>query len=149
MVGVAAVVMRAANTAWQAHQDDYTKIEQLQAAMRHMERNLRTATAVTAITAASNTTGSLSVTSPSATTYTWTRDNATNQINFNNGGGGGAVLLTENITSLTFTGYQADCTTATTTLANIRSIKISASVTQPHDTNVTKTFTCWVWIRPW
>jgi hypothetical protein len=149
MVGVAAVVMRAANTAWQAHQDDYTKIEQLQAGLRHMVRNLRSATAVTSITTAANTVGSLAVTSASGTTYTWTRDSATNQINFDNGGGGGAKMLTENITSLTFTGYKADCTTTTTTVSAIHSIKIQATVTQPHDATVTKTFSCWVWVRPW
>ena len=147
IVTASAVVMRAANTAWQSHLDDYTRIEAAQAAVRQMVRNLRQSASVTSITAANNTTGSLAVVSSSGATYTWTRDNSTNNLNFNNGSG--SNLLAENITSLTLTGYQEDGATATTTVALIHSIKIFATVQLPHDSNVTRTFSSWAWLRPW
>ncbi|HZZ73524.1 MAG TPA: hypothetical protein VFE24_14825 [Pirellulales bacterium] len=147
IVTATAVVMRSASTAWQDHQDDYTRIEQAQACVRQMVRNLRQASSVASISAANNTSGSLSVISTSGATYTWTRDNATNQVNFNNGSG--ASLLAENITALSFTAYQEDGVTATTNLAQIHSIKTFVTVQLPHDANITRTFSCWTWIRPW
>jgi hypothetical protein len=147
LVAAIALVLRGGYTAWQAHSGDYIKVEAANAAVRHMVRQVRQATAVTAITASNNATGSLSVTMTSGQTYVWTRNNSTNEINF--GVTSATNLLAEGITALYFTGYKADGVTATTTVSQIRAIKIQVQFSLPRDTGGSRTITAWAWLRAW
>jgi hypothetical protein len=147
LVTAIAVVLRGGYSAWQAHSGDYVKIESANATLRHIVRQVRQATSVTAITASNNASGSLSVLLPSGQTDVWTRNNATNEVNF--GVTSATNLLSEGITALYFTGYKADGITATTTVAQIRAIKCQVQFTLPRDTGGARTITSWAWLRAW
>ena len=147
LVAATGLVLRGSYTAWQAHSNDYLQIEAANATVRHVVRQLRQATSVTAITAANNATGSLSVVMPSGQTYIWTRNNSTNEVNF--GVTTATNLLAQNITALYFTGYKADGVTATTTVSQIRAVKCQVQILLPRDTNGTRTITAWAWLRAW
>jgi hypothetical protein len=101
---------------------------------------------VTAITASTNTLGSLSFTTPSSVTRTWTR-NSSSDVSFNNGTNN--HLLAKNINSLTFTGYKADGVTATTSIGEIQCVQCQVQVTLPRGGGITRTLSTRTWIRTW
>src|SRR6478752_1258342 len=68
------VVMNTGFSAWKAQEADIDVLENGYGVLRHVARQLRQATGITAITAAGNTTGSLSFTLPSGATCTWARN---------------------------------------------------------------------------
>src|SRR5690348_970642 len=78
------VVMRSGYAVWNAQEADIDVLENGYGVLRHFVTQMRQATAVTAITASSNTQGSLSFTPASGLARTWTR-NSTNDVYFNNG----------------------------------------------------------------
>jgi type II secretory pathway pseudopilin PulG len=141
------LVLRSARTAWQAHEDDAARIHAAHATLRHVIRKLRQGAAVTAITAASDPSGSIAVTMSDGTTATWARNNATNEVYY--GTAAADQLLAEHITQLTFTGYQSDGATATTTPSEIRAVKCQVRVNLPRDTGGTRDVVCWAWLRSW
>ena len=110
------VVMNTGYTAWTAQEADIDVLENGYGVLRHFVRQMRQATAITAITASGNTQGSLTFTTAAGATCTWAR-NASNDVYYNNGTAN--QLLAKNINSLTFTGYKADGITATTTVAEL------------------------------
>jgi hypothetical protein len=101
---------------------------------------------VTSITAPGNTAGSLSFTKARRQTRTWAR-NGTNDVYFNNGSSN--QLLAKGITSLTFTGYEADGTTTTTTVTDIQIVQCRVQITLPRGGGVTRTLTSRAWVRCW
>ena len=112
-----------------------------------LSRQLRQATAVTAITAAGNTHGQPVVHDwPAGVTRTWAR-NASSDVYFNNGTSN--QLLAKSINSLTFTGYKADGVTATTTVTDIQVVQCQVQITLPRGAGVTRTLTTRAWIRSW
>src|SRR5437016_2653667 len=78
------VVMNTGFSAWKAQEADIDVLENGYGVLRHFARQLRQATAITAITAAGNTTGSLSFTTATGATCTWSR-NASSDVYYNNG----------------------------------------------------------------
>jgi prepilin-type N-terminal cleavage/methylation domain-containing protein len=137
------VVMRSGYAVWNAQEADIDVLENGYGVLRHFVTQMRQATAVTAITASSNTQGSLSFTPASGLARTWTR-NSTDDVYFNNGTLN--QLLAKNITPLTFTGYKADGTTATTTVTDIQVVQCQVQITLPRGT---RTLTTRAWIRCW
>jgi prepilin-type N-terminal cleavage/methylation domain-containing protein len=105
------VVMRSGYAVWNAQEADIDVLDNGYGVLRHLVTQMRQATAVTAITAAGDTQGSLSFTTSTGATRTWAR-NATSDVSFNNGASN--QLLAKSIDSLTFAGYKADGVTATT-----------------------------------
>jgi len=140
------VVMRSGYAVWNAQEGDIDILENGHGVLRHVVTQLRQATAVTAITASSNTQGSLSFTTSSGVTRTWAR-NASSDVYFNNGTSN--QLLAKSINSLTFTGYEADGVTATTTVADIQVVQCQVQITLPRGAGVTRTMTTRAWIRSW
>jgi prepilin-type N-terminal cleavage/methylation domain-containing protein len=140
------VVMNTGFSAWKAQEADIDVLENGYGVLRHFARQLRQATAVTAITAASNTTGSLSFTTVTGATCTWAR-NSSSDVYYNNGTSN--QLLAKSIDSLTFTGYKADGVTATTTVADIQVVQCQAQVTLPRGAGITRTLTTRAWVRSW
>jgi type II secretory pathway pseudopilin PulG len=140
------VVMNTGFAVWTANEADIDVLENGYGVLRHFVRQMRQATAITAITAAGNTQGSLSFTTAAGATCTWAR-NASSDVYFNNGTSN--QLLAKGITSLTFTGYKADGVTASTTVGEIQVIQCQAQVTLPRGGGVTRTLTTRAWVRTW
>ena len=140
------VVMRSGYAVWNAQEADIDILENGYGVLRHFVTQMRQASTVGTITASNNTLGSLSFTTPTATTRTWTR-NASNDVYFNNGSSN--QLLAKNINTLTFTGYEADGITATTTVSDIQVVQCQVQITLPRGAGVTRTLTTRAWIRTW
>src|SRR3954453_16017630 len=140
------VVMNSGFSAWKAQEGDIDVLENGYGVLRHVARQLRQSTSVTAITAAGNTTGSLSFIMASGAACTWAR-NASSDVYFNNGTSN--QLLAKNIDSMTFTGYKADGITATTTVTDIQVVQCQVQITLPRGAGITRTLTTRAWIRSW
>ena len=140
------VVMRSGYAVWNAQEADIDILENGYGVLRHFVTQMRQASTVSTITASNNTLGSLSFTTSTGATCTWTR-NATNDVYFNNGTSN--QLLAKNINTLTFTGYEADGITATTTVGDIQVVQCQVQITLPRGAGVTRTLTTRAWIRTW
>src|SRR6476620_9833544 len=68
------VVMNTGYNVWIAQEGDIDALENGYGVMRHFVRQMRQATAITAITASGNTLGSLSFTTAAGATCTWARN---------------------------------------------------------------------------
>ena len=140
------VVMNTGFSVWKAQEADINVLENGYGVLRHVARQLRQATSITAITAAGNTTGSLSFTLPSGAACAWAR-NASSDVYYNNGTSN--QLLAKSIDSMTFTGYKADGITATTTVTDIQIVQCQVQITLPRGAGVTRTLTTRAWLRSW
>jgi prepilin-type N-terminal cleavage/methylation domain-containing protein len=140
------VVMNSGYSAWTAHEADIDVLENGYGVLRHFVRQMRQATAITAITASGNTLGSLSFTTAGGATCTWAR-NASSDVYYNNGTSN--QILAKGITSLTFTGYKADGVTATTTVTDIQVVQCQVQITLPRGAGVTRTLSTRAWVRTW
>jgi len=142
-----AVLLRGAHASWTAQQQDTEQLMALHATVRHIVRHTRQATAVTALSAADEAAGTLSVEMPGGETYVWSRSSGTNQVLF--GIGTADQLLAENITALNFTGYKADAVTETTDPGEIHGVECRAQISLPRDAGGQRSVACWVWLRSW
>ena len=140
------VVMNTGYSAWIAQESDIDVLENGYGALRHFARQLRQSTSVTAITAAGNTTGSLSFTTATGAVCTIAR-NAASDVYYNNGTSN--QLLAKSINAMTFTGYKADGVTATTTIADIQVVQCQVEITLPRGAGITRTLTTRAWLRSW
>ena len=145
IVTSAAALMRTSQSVWNAYDGDIAKLEAAHAVLRHVVRELRQCWSVSAITAASNSNGSVSAVDGDGNTLVWTISST----NVNFGVGSASNMLATGISELRFTGYAGDNVTATTTVANIRSVQCTAVVVLSRDTNATKTIQCRAWLRAW
>ena len=141
------LVLRSGRQAWEAHEADYTRLEALHATLRHIVRQVRQADAVTAISAASDNSGALTLLMPDGSKFAWDHDATTSTMKC--GVTTADQLLANNITGLTVVGYKPDGVTATTVPTEIQCLKISVTVQLPRETNATRTYSSWAWIRSW
>jgi prepilin-type N-terminal cleavage/methylation domain-containing protein len=139
------VIVRSGYAIWNAQEQDIDMAENANGVLRHFVREMRQATSITAITAASNTQGSLTFTTAAGVTRSWSYSGG--QVLFNNGTA--TQLLAPSINELTFVGYQADGTTATTVVDMIQVVKCTVKVTMPQGGGLTRTVSCRAWIRSW
>lgn len=140
------VVMNTGYAAWNAQEADIDVLENGYGVLRHFARQLRQATGVSAITAAGNTTGSLSFTTATGVTCTWAR-NSSSEVYYNNGTSN--QLLAKGINSMTFTGYKADGITASTTVGEIQVVQCQVQITLPRGAGITRTLSTRAWLRTW
>ena len=140
------VAMNTGYAVWTAQEADIDVLENGYGVLRHYVRQMRQATAVTAITAPGNSLGSLSFTTAAGATCTWAR-NASNDVYYNNGTSN--QLLAKGINSLTFTAYEADGATATTNIADIQTIQCQVQITLPRGAGITRTLSTRAWVRSW
>jgi hypothetical protein len=145
VMGAVVVVVQSSYSTWNGYESDLDIEENAYAVLNHFVREMRQATAVTAISAASNNAGSLSITNSSGTTETWAISGTT--VTFNNGSG--AQNLATSINQLNFVAYQPDGTTTTTTVANIQMVKCTVQVTLAHGAGLTRTISTSGWLRSW
>ena len=147
LLTAATLVLRTSRQAWEAHEGDYTRLEGLHATLRHMVRQVRQADAVTAISAAGDNSGTLTLAMPDGSTVAWDHDGATSTVRC--GVTTADQLLSTNITGLNIVGYKPDGVTATTVPSEIQNLKVSVTVQLPRETNATRTYSSWAWIRSW
>jgi hypothetical protein len=138
------VVMRSGRAVWTAQEADIDKLENGYGVLRHFVQQMRQAESITAISAASDTTGDLSFLTTSGTTRSWSHNGGPEEVMFNVGTGN--QLLAKDINTLTFIGYEADGATQTTVLNDIQAVKCTVQVTLA---GATRTVSCRAWIRSW
>src|SRR5262245_1054603 len=114
------VLVRTANTAWLRHRDDVDRRREAIVTLQHIMRRVRQSTRVTAISASSNTAGSLTLLMSGGTAAAWSRNSGTNQVLY--GTSSPTNLLANNITELSFVGLKADGSTATTNTELIHAV---------------------------
>jgi prepilin-type N-terminal cleavage/methylation domain-containing protein len=141
------VVMRSGYAVWNAQEADIDVLENGYGVLRHFVQQIRQADSVTAISAASDTTGDVSILTATGVTRTWAHNGAQEQVYFDNGTNN--HLLANNIDTLTFTGYEADGVTPTTVVDDIQVVRCAVQVTLPHGGGVSRTITCRAWVRSW
>ncbi|QDU57125.1 hypothetical protein Pan181_33390 [Aeoliella mucimassa] len=142
------VLIRSSYAVWQAHESDMQVAESAYAALRHIVRNARQASGVSAISASSDTTGNLSLTMDSGEIWHWQHDGS-GQVLFGIDPASPTEPLAFNIDQLTFVGYEADGTTPTTVVEDIHSIKCAVQITLPAAGGTVRTVSCYAWIRTW
>ncbi len=147
LLTAATLVLRTSRQAWEAHEGDYTRLEGLHATLRHMVRQVRQADAVTVISAAGDNSGALTLAMPDGSTVAWDHDGATTTVKC--GVTTADQLLSTNITGLNSVGNKPDGVTATTVPSEIQNLKVSVTVQLPRETNATRTYSSWAWIRSW
>ena len=147
VVTAVSVVARTGRQAWEAEDGDVKKLEAAHAAVRHLIRNIRQATDITAVSADGVSPGTLSLTLPSGSTVAYAYDGTNSVINY--GVTTASSILADNITSLKFYSYKADGTTSTATATSVQLMKIVVGVSLTKDTNAARTVTGWVWVRAW
>jgi hypothetical protein len=138
------VVMRSGYAVWNAQESDVNQLENGYGVLRHFVQQMRQATSVTAISGPTDTTGDLSFLTAAGTTRTWSHNGPPEEVYFNNGTSSG--LLAKNIDSLSFTAYQADGVTQTTTVNEIQVVQCTAQITLAGGT---RTVSCRAWVRSW
>jgi len=146
MMTAVCMVLRTGRQVWEAHEAEFTLVEAAQATLRHVVRRVRQADQVTAISAAADDSGSLSLSLDDGTVVVWDHDANTNCVNF--GIGAADSLLATDITALRFRGFRADGVTATTVPQEIRSLRIEVAVPLPAGAG-SGVFSSWAWLRSW
>jgi prepilin-type N-terminal cleavage/methylation domain-containing protein len=141
------VVMRTGYSTWNAQEADIDALENGYGVLRHFVQQMRQATAVTVISAPSDTTGDLSFTTPNSVVRAWSHNGGPEEVYFNNGTSN--QLLAKNIDTLTFTGFEADGVTQTTVVDDIQVVQCAVQITLPHGAGVSRTLSCRAWIRSW
>jgi prepilin-type N-terminal cleavage/methylation domain-containing protein len=143
----AIVVIRSGYAVWNAYEQDIDIAENAYGVLRHFVRQMRQATAVTVISASSDTTGDLSFTTAGGVTQSWSLNGGTSQVAFNNGTT--SNTLAKSINQLVFVGYEADGMTATTVVDDIQVVKCTVQVTMTQGGGSTRTVSAKAWIRSW
>lgn len=138
------VLLRSNYKAWQAHEADIDCSANAVALLRHLVQNARQAVGITAITAASNTSGSLTVALVDGTLLTWAHSGTGVTLAVN---GGIAQPLASDIQTLRFVGYKADGVTTTVTPGDIQTIHAALTVLLP--AGGTRTYSSCAWVRSW
>ena len=141
------VVVRSGYAVWNAYEQDVDVAENAYGVLRHFVRQMRQATAVTAISASSDTTGDLSYTTATGVTQTWSLNGGTSQVSFNNGTA--TNVLANDINQLIFEGFEADGVTTTTVVADIQIVKCTVQITLTQGGGTTRTVSAKAWIRSW
>ncbi len=141
-------LVRTANTAWLLHRDDTSRRREAVVAMQHMVRRLRQAYRVTAVSAASDVSGGLTLVMPGNTLAVWDHNAGTNEILY--GTTTPTDLLAAGISELAFTGLKADGATSTTETDLIHAVKCTIKYTVPRPSGpVTETLSSTAWLRAW
>jgi hypothetical protein len=141
------VVFRSGYAVWNAYEQDIDVAENAYGALRHFVRQMRQATAITAISAPSDTTGDLSYLTAGGVTQSWSLNGGTAQVSFHNGTA--ADTLAKSINQLLFEGYEADGVTPTTTVDDIQMVKCTVQVSMTQGGSATRTVSAKAWIRSW
>jgi prepilin-type N-terminal cleavage/methylation domain-containing protein len=141
-------LVRTAYTAWHRHDDDQTQRQQAAAVLRHVCRHVRQAKAVMAVSAATDTSGTMSLLMPSGGVIVWEHNNSTREVDF--GVGTASELLVHGIDELTFQATKVDGATVATDIGLIHSILCTVKFTLPRPSgSKVVTISSRAFIRSW
>ena len=143
----AAAVLSGAHSAWRAHRDDAERISSAHAALRHIVRRVRQAQSISAVSAASDVAGSLTLLAASGSSEIYLRNATTDQVLF--GVGAADQLLAGHIEGLSFVGYEADGVTQTIVPQDIRCLESRAFVELTTASGGSREIACRAWLRSW
>lgn len=141
-------IVRTAHSAWLRHRSDSEQRREAVAALQHIVRRVRQATAVAAVSTPSDVSGSLTVLMPDGTSAIWDHDAPTNRVNF------GTVtansLLAQGITEMNCIALSANGTSQATTPDLAHSVRCTLKYALSRPTgSVTETVTGLAWLRAW
>ena len=139
------VVLRSSREAWEAHAADFSRIEAAHATLRHIVREVRQADAVTALSASTDNSGSLSLRMSDGSIKVWDHDAGTNTVSF--GISTANQLLAPDITGLRFSGFRANGTTATTVADDVQCLRVEVTVQLPREANGERIVSSGDWVR--
>jgi hypothetical protein len=141
-------LIRTANSAWLRHRDDAGRRREAVVAVQHIMRRVRQAYRVTAISAASDASGSLTLVMPGNVAATWDHNAGTNQLLY--GASAATSLLATGISEFSLLGLKADGATPTTETDLIHAVKctIKYPLQRPAGA-VVETLSSTSWLRAW
>lgn len=138
------VVIRSSHAAWESHEEELVPAFSQNAVQRHITKHIRQAIAITSISLASDTTGTLSIQKADGSTFQWDYSLGSVTCSVN---GATAEPVADNISTLAFIGYEADGTTTTTAPNDIHSVACQVGIVQP--TGGSRTTSTHSWLRSW
>jgi prepilin-type N-terminal cleavage/methylation domain-containing protein len=147
VMGSVVVVVRSSYAVWNAYEQDIDIAENAYAVLRHFVREMRQAQGVTAITAASNSAGSLSFSTAGGAVHALSRNGGSSDITHNNGTT--SNLLARSVDAMSFVGYKADGITPTTAVSDIQSVRCTVEVTLPRGGGTPRSMSTIAWVRSW
>ncbi len=142
------IVLQSSYSAWQAHENDVEAMDNAHGLLRFCVRTLRQAEAVTTITAAGNTVGSITFITPTGATRAIVCDGL-GTVNYLEYPGPTTTVLVNAVTGFSMTAFLADGVTATTDVSKIQCVKCTATVTMPRGGGTTRTVSTYAWVRSW
>jgi len=142
------VIVRTSYTAWNRHEHDHATRQSGLAVLKHIVRQARQSRAVTAISLASDNSGSLTLLDTNGNLLVWEHDTGSKEVRY--GVATATNVLATDIEELNFVGYKVDGTTPTTDPGLIHLLKCTTkvNVTRPASTE-TVTTSCQAWLRAW
>jgi hypothetical protein len=144
MMTSSVVLLRSNYTAWQAHEADIDRSANGAAVLRHLVQHVRQAVGVTAITAASNASGTLTLALADGTLLTWSHSGGNVTLAVNSGI---TQPIASDIQTLAFVGYEADGTTPTTVAGDVQTVR--AILTTQLPAGGVRTYSSCAWVRSW
>ena len=141
------VLVGSGYTVWTAYEQDVAVTESAYAVLRHLVRELRQADSVSVISAASDTSGDLSIVRADLSTESWSINSGLKTVYVNTGSGN--QVLATGINQLIFVGYEADGVTTTTTVTDIHAVKCTVQITLTQGGGTTRLVSCIGWVRSW
>jgi prepilin-type N-terminal cleavage/methylation domain-containing protein len=142
LMATVVVVVRSGYAAWNAQEADIDRLENAYGVLRHVVRQMRQADSVTNIGSST-----LSFLPESGPQRSWSYNNGTSEVYFNNGTNN--HVLAKTINSLNFVGYKADGVTPTAVADEVQMLRCTVQVTLPRGAGLTRTVSCRAWLRSW
>jgi len=142
------VLVRTSYTAWNRHEDDHSQRQAAIAVLRHIGRRIRQAKAIMAISAASDTSGSLSLLTTDGNVLVWEHDATTKEVRY--GITTATNVLAKGIEELTFVGVKVDGVQQTTEVGLIHLVQCSTKFNLVRPTsNELVSMSSRAWLRAW
>ncbi len=142
------VIVRTSYTAWNRHEDDHSQRQAGIAVLKHIVRQTRQIKAVTAVSLASDNSGSLTLLDTDGNQLVWEHDASSKEVLY--GITTATNVLATGIEELNFIGFKVDGTTQTTEVGLIHSVQCTTKVnfTRPAGIEAVTT-SCRAWLRAW
>ena len=145
IITAATGAIRTSQGIWYEYDEDAAKLQSAHATALNLARELRQCVSVSAISGPSDTAGTITAVRSDSQVIVWALVSGEALFGINTADN----LLADGLTSLTFTGYEADGSTTTTVPADIRSVEFVVTTVLDRPVNPTKNIRARVWLRAW